>query len=239
VNEKTWMKEWNQIARRFRLYQFQHLSRDEANSFQWDTEMVHEIILDTVQQVQKHLPFDKINITIFPALPFPWYQRFDQSLWTNGYTNGVNNIQIAVPPNPNEDFLRYMIAHELHHATPINPIYKLTFETFSLIDWFKMEGGAEYFSLSLYEDKRWWKEDFSPETEWKYWRMVKDKLGVTDDKEKSPLCFGDPTKGIPLMAGYAFAYRLSLNYTEKHPTLTIKDLLSIEPTSFIDEYSFQ
>lgn len=99
-----------------------------------------------------------------------------------------------------------------------------------------MEGGAEYFSLSLYEDKRWWKEDFTPETEIIYWSKAYDKIDTTNDVEKSKLCFGDPDNGIPSMAGYAFAYKLFLNYVERNPNRNFRELLFVKPLEFIEAY---
>jgi uncharacterized protein YjaZ len=92
-----------------------------------------------------------------------------------------------------------MLAHELHHATPINPIYELSSDHFPLFEWLKMEGGAELFALSLYEDKRWWKDDFSSEVEVLYWEKVKPYLDTINDSIKNPLCFGDPKNGIPYL----------------------------------------
>lgn len=239
ISEKTWMKDWKQMAQSFKLLKFNELSKEEIVSYEWDTEKVKEIILDTILEVQQHLPLENIKVTVFPALTFPWFQKFDRSIWTYGFTNGPNNIQMAVPPNPDIEFLKYMIAHELHHATPINPIYNLTLDTFTLADWFKMEGGAEYFSLNLFEDKRWWKDDFTPEIESTYWSIAQYKINTTDEDEKRPLCFGNPKIGIPYMAGYAFTYGLFKNFVEKNPNNNFQDLFMIEPIEFIDAYKIK
>lgn len=95
VDQTTWVKEWEHIARRFRLFKFKDLSKEEIYSYQWDTEKVNKVIYDTVNEVRKHFVFDDIVVTVFPALPFPWFEKYDQSIWTNGFTNGPNNIQIA------------------------------------------------------------------------------------------------------------------------------------------------
>jgi uncharacterized protein YjaZ len=236
VNDKTWMNEWKQIAERFQLIKFKELSEEEAEAYSWDTKRVHEIIQETINDARKHLPFDDVTVTLFPALPFPWFKDLPQSMWTNGFTNGPNNIQIAIPPQPDEDFLCYMIAHELHHATPMNPIYNLTLDSFSLAEWFKMEGGAEYFSLSLYPDKRWWKDEFTTEMELIYWERVKDKHESKDGRTKNLFTLGDPKNGIPYMAGYAFAYHLFLSFSEIYPDKTFEELLLIRPEFFLESY---
>ncbi|MFE8700021.1 DUF2268 domain-containing putative Zn-dependent protease [Cytobacillus sp. FJAT-54145] len=236
VNETTWMKDWKHLAQRFQLFKFKELTQDEALSYQWDKEKISKWVLETVEEVKKHLSFGEITVTVFPALPFRWFKKYDQSIWTNGFTNGPNNIQIAVPPNPDEHFFKQMLAHELHHATPQNPIYQLTLDTFSLIEWFKMEGGAEYFSLSLYRDKRWWKDDYTPKVKEHYWNAVQHRLHTTDDQEKARLCFGDPDNGIPYMTGYAFAYDLFKDFTSKTKNTTFKDLLQIPPMTLIQTY---
>src|SRR5690606_8261364 len=104
-----------------------------------------------------------------------------QSLWLNGFTNGPGNILLAIPPKPDIDYFQYLLAHELHHATPENPIYQLTLETFTLEEWYKMEGAAEYFSLSLYPDKRWWRDNLPLEVEESYWKQCQEHLKVADD----------------------------------------------------------
>lgn len=236
VNDTTWMKDWKQIAERFQLFKFKEFSEEEATAYTWDTKRVNDIIHETINNVGKHLPFDDVTLTVFPAIPFPWFKNLPQSIWTNGFTNGPNNIQIAIPPEPDEDFLCYMIAHELHHATPKNPIYNLTLDSFTLAEWFKMEGGAEFFSLSLYPDKRWWKDDFTSEVESDYWEKVKSIHDSTDGKSKNLFAFGNPKQGIPYMAGYAFAYHLFLAFSEVYPEKTFEDLLLVQSELFIENY---
>ncbi|KGP91820.1 hypothetical protein N780_15750 [Pontibacillus chungwhensis BH030062] len=236
INNKSWMKEWEQIALRFKLLQFKSFSQEEALAYQWDTGRVREIIEDTILQVRQHITLDEVKVTVVPALPFPWFKNLDRSIWTNGFTNSPNSIQLAIPPNPDEQFLRYLIAHELHHASPNNPIYELTLETFTLGEWYKMEGTAEFFSLNLYEDKRWWKKDLSRELELEYWSKAKQEIDTTDDRIKSQLCFGDSNKGIPQMIGYAFAHEMIKSYVKKHPISNYNELYFIDVLAFIDEY---
>jgi len=236
ITKTTWMTSWEQMAQRFMLNKFIGLSNEEILSYQWDAEKVERIITETFKEVGTHLKFDEVTVTVFPALPFSLHKNLDQSMWTNGFTNGPNSIQIAIPPNPNEDFLRYLIAHELHHATPENPIYSLALDQFSLAHWLKMEGGAELFSLSLYKDHRWWKNEFKSEVESNYWNRAKEKLSTTDSKEKSILSVGDPAQGLPVMVGYSFAYRLFSNYIEKYPNVTFRELLTVDPMEVIQVY---
>lgn len=147
LNEKSWMQDWEQLAKRFQLFKFEALSEAESLTYSWNPEKIEAIIRETISEVEKHLEFRDLTITVVPALPFQWFQKYDDSLWTNGYTVGADTIVLAIPPEPDHEFLRYMLAHELHHASPENPIYHLTWDTFTLAEWFKMEGGAEYFSL--------------------------------------------------------------------------------------------
>ena len=236
ITNKSWMKDWKQIAQRFRLLQFVELNKEEALTYQWDTEKIKGIIEEVLSEVQQHLSLENVNITVVPALPFPWTEKFDRSMWTNGFTNSPNSIQIAIPPNPDEQFLKYLIAHELHHASPSNPIYKLSLDSFTLGDWYKMEGTAEFFSLHLYEDKRWWKNDFTKDMEPDYWRQAKQKMNTTDDEIKGRFCFGDPKNGIPFMAGYAFAYEMVKSYVEKYPISNFEELYSISPQDLMEAY---
>ncbi|MEK4069927.1 DUF2268 domain-containing putative Zn-dependent protease [Peribacillus sp. FSL R5-0717] len=236
VNKNYWMTEWEQIAQRFQLFKLKDLSNEEILSYEWDKNYIDEVVEQTFLTVSKHLKFDEIKVTILPALPFPWFQNYDQAIWTNGFTNSPGNIIIAIPPQPDLDFLQYLLAHETHHASPENPIYNLTLDTFTLEEWYKMEGTAEFFSLSLYPDKRWWKDSFTEAVEFAYWSECKEFLKTADDKIKGRLCFGNPKKGIPYFAGYSFALNIVSNYVKTNPVSDIRDLFFVEPSKFIESY---
>lgn len=236
ITGRVWMTDLEQIVHRFQLHKITKMTQEDILTYHWNTERVDEIIRETFDEVNKHLPFDSVSFTVFPALFYPWFKQHDRSIWTNGFTNGPNSIQIAVPPNPDEVFLRYMVAHELHHATPINPIYNLTADNFSLSEWFKMEGGAELFALSLYEDKRWWKDEFTSEVEDMYKQSMKTHLDSVDAKIKNRFCFGDPKNGIPYLAGYAFSYNVFRNFSERNPKLTYREFLEVDSSRIIQEY---
>lgn len=235
VNDQTWMKEWKQIAQRFRLLKFKELTEQEALSYEWNLESVQTIIEQTISEVKKHIRLEDLKVTVVPALPFPWFEKFDQSIWTNGFTNGKNNMILAIPPNPDHSFLQYMIAHEAHHACPENPMYSLTLDTFTLLEWYKMEGTAEYFSLSLYEDKRWWKDEFTEQVEREYWKLAKEHL-FSADEQTMYLRYGDPNRNIPYLAGYAFALGLVRNYTEQYSINRLSELYEIEPNQLVESY---
>lgn len=237
INHQSWMKDWEQIASRFSLLKFVQMNEQEATAYQWDEERVKRIIGEAVSEVRKHIPLEDVTITVMPAMPFPWFKKLDRSMWVNGFTNSPLDVQIAMPPNPDEQFLKYLIAHELHHASPINPIYQLKLEAFTLADWYKMEGTAEFFSLQLYEDKRWWKDDFDSETEAVYWEQAKNEIETTDEKVKGKLCFGDKSNGIPFMAGYACAYEIVKSYVKQHPVKEITDLYKIKVIDMIQVYN--
>ncbi|MET3697442.1 predicted Zn-dependent protease DUF2268 [Bacillus oleivorans] len=236
VDENSWLTKWEHLVQRFQLHKFKDLSKQEISLLQWDTDQIKAKVEETVNNVNQHLIFNEIQITIVPALLLPFFKDQHQSLWTNAFTNGPGNIIIAIPPKPDIDFFQYLLAHELHHATPENPIYNLSFETFTLEEWYKMEGTAEYFSLSLYPDKRWWKDNFSNEVEVKYWSECKDYLKTTDDNIKSKLCFGSVKMGIPVFAGYSFALKLVSNFISTNQVKEIRQLFKVEPSVFIENY---
>lgn len=237
IGDNTWMTDWKQIAQRFKLFSFQDFSLEESLIYQWNEENVEKDVLEVWKEVKNHLSIRDLTITIVPALPFTWFEKYDQSLWVNGFTNGVGNVLIAVPPKPDEDFLKYMIAHELHHATPENPIYKLMNETISLLDWYKFEGGAEYFSLSLYPDKRWWKKEYTPEVDSRYQKRLTSYLLEPTESEKNLLCYGNPSHNIPYLAGYAFAYHLFVHFFNENQNLSFSDLFFIESLELYKCYS--
>lgn len=237
VSEKTWMNNYEHLIKRFQLHKFKDLPQESFSHFQWDSNHVNELATITFQQVNQYIDFDKVQITIVPSLPFSYFKEQPKPLWINAFTNGRGNIVIATPPEPDDDFFQYLLAHELHHACPNNPIYNLSLDSFTLEEWFKMEGTAEYFSLSLFPDKRWWKDSLSEELEKDYWNKIKEHLKSTDDHLKSTLCFGNPDKGIPVFAGYTFALKVVSQYVKVHQVKDIKDLFSIEASELLRNYN--
>lgn len=99
-----------------------------------------------------------------------------------------------------------------------------------------MEGTAEYFSLTLFKDKRWWKEKFSKKVEKHYWSVAKSHLQTTDDELKNKLCFGDPSRGLPIMCGYSFGYELVNSYIELYPETNLRELFDINIKQLISAY---
>lgn len=111
INSNSWMNEW------------QDLPTEDILAHSWNEELIEQVVNETVQLVKQRIELDdNLQITIVPALPFPWFSNIDQSIWTNGFTNSSQSIWIAIPADPDLSFLRYLLAHELHHAAPQNPI---------------------------------------------------------------------------------------------------------------------
>lgn len=240
ITPNSWMTEWKDIALRFQLSKFLDLSTEEILSYSWDNEIIQKVVSETVQIVKEYIELDdNLHISIVPALPFPWFTNLEQSLWINGFTNSTQSIWIAIPPNPDISFLRYLVAHELHHASPENPIYQLTVDHFPLKDWYKMEGTAEYFSLQLFEDKRWWKESFTLEVEERYISEAKSFLHSVDDNVKGPLCFGYLKKHIPYLAGYSFAYNAVKDYLIRNPIEHLNQLFEIDAEEIVLSYNLK
>lgn len=237
VDKDSWLTNWETLAQRFQLLKFKEMPAEENEKLQWDTAYIESVIEMTVQHINQYLNLSELHITVVPALPFSFFREQPQSLWSNAFTNGPSNIIIAIPPKPDIEFLQYLLAHESHHACPENPIYQLTMDTFTLEEWYKMEGAAEYFSLSLYPDKRWWRNNFSTEVEKKYWNECKNHLQSVDDHIKGPLCFGNQQKGIPIFAGYSFALKLVSNYATSKAVDKIDELFTVEPSEFIEHYA--
>lgn len=236
ITKDSWMMEWEHLAQRFQLFKFKELPEDEIKKLQWDTKQIDSIIKETLDNVGKHLTFKELQVTVVPALPFSFFKEQPQSLWSNAFTNGPGNILIAIPPKPDLDFFQYLLSHESHHASPENPIYNLTLDTFTLEEWYKMEGTAEHFSLSLYPDKRWWRDNFPAEAEKRYWAECKEHLKSIDDNIKGPLCFGSKQNNIPVFAGYSFALKIVSNYASSNKVEDIKELYEVEPSRLVECY---
>lgn len=237
TSENSWMTDWEKLAQRFQLLKFKELSESEIKSLEWDTEEIEKIVHKTFQNVSQYLNFKDMHITLVPALLFSYFKEQPKSLWANAFTNGPGNVIMAIPPQPDFDFLQYLLAHECHHASPENPIYQLSLSKFTLEEWYKMEGTAEYFALSLYSDRRWWKDNLPTEVEARYWSECKDHLKSTDDNLKGPLCFGSLKKGIPVFAGYSFALKVVSTYASINHIKDIKELFFVEPSVLIECYA--
>lgn len=237
IDSSSWMNQWQDIVSRFQLFKFLDLPAEDILDRSWNEEVIEQVVNETVQLVKQHIELDNsLQITIVPALPFPWFSNIDQSMWTNGFTNSSQSIWIAIPSHPDILFLRYLLAHELHHAAMKNPIYKLTLEQFPLKDWYKMEGTAEYFSLQFFEDKRWWKESFTLEVEEHYIAEAKRFLNTNDDEIKGPLCYGSVKQQIPYMAGYSFAYNAVMDYVKRYPIENYNQLFEIDSEELVLTY---
>lgn len=233
----SWMTEWEQLAQRFQLLKFKELSETEIKSLEWNTDEIEKIVHKTLQNVSQYLHFKEMRITLVPALLLPYFQEQPQFIWTNAFTNGPGTVIMAIPPQPDIDFLQYLLAHECHHASPENPIYNLSLSTFTLEEWFKMEGTAEYFALSLYPDRRWWKDNLPAEMETKYWNECKDHFKTTDDNLKGSLCFGSRKKGIPVFAGYSFALKVVSTYASTNHIKDIRELFRVDPSVLLECYA--
>ncbi|PPA69284.1 DUF2268 domain-containing putative Zn-dependent protease [Jeotgalibacillus proteolyticus] len=237
VSQKSWMTDWKELASRFQLFNFKELTKMEIRSFEWNAEQIEKMIYETVQKVSQYLPFKTIHITVVPAVELPFFKSQPQAMWTNAFTNGPGTIIIAIPPQPDKDFLQYLIAHECHHACPENPIYTLSLSTFTLEEWYKMEGTAEYFALTLYPDKRWWKDTLPPDKEAEYWEACKYHLKTTDDHIKMALCFGSRKKEIPVFAGYSFALKAVSHFASVNQIEDIRNLFWVEPSVLMETYA--
>ena len=232
----SWMTEWHQVAQRFQLNKIKEMSETELKDMAWNKERIDTLIIKTFKNVNETLNFENISITVLPAFPFSYFKKQPQKYWSNAFTNGPGNIFIAIPPEADEGFFQYLLAHECHHASPDNPIYNLSLDKFTLEEWYKMEGTAEFFSLSLYPDKRWWKDLFTEEVERLYWRKCKRHLKTTDDRVKSKLCFGSEKENIPVFSGYSFAYNVISKYAASNEITDIKELFNIEPEEYFKIY---
>jgi uncharacterized protein YjaZ len=238
ITPKSWMNQWRDIALRFQLFKFVDLPAGDILSRSWNEELIEQVVKETVKTVEEHIELDhNLQIVFVPALPFPWFSNINQSIWTNGFTNSSQSIWIAIPANPDIPFLRYLLAHELHHSSPKNPIYNLTNDHFPLKDWYKMEGTAEYFSLQLFEDKRWWKKSFTSEVEERYIAEAKRFLNTYDDAVKGPLCFGSVKQQIPYMSGYSFAYNAVKDYVKRYPIEHFNQLFDIDSEALVLTYN--
>lgn len=235
ITPQSWMQDWNHIAGRFKLLEFQSISKEEIMNYSWDFHTIEKALHDALNNAHHHIPLENTSIMVVPARPFKWFESFDRSMWSNAFTLGPNTIIIAVPPQPNIEFLKYLITHEAHHACPLNPIYELSLDEFTLAEWFKMEGTAEYFSLSFYKDLRWWKDNLNQQVR-DYWLTIKPHLKTTDDLIKSKLCFGDSEQHIPVFAGYCFAYELVRTYSETNNVNQMVDLYRVTSDELINTY---
>ena len=237
LHPTSWMNEWQQIATRFQLLKLLALPEEELQAYSWNEQLIEQAVIETVQKVAEWIPIHPhLNIIIVPAKQLPWFKDVPQALWTNGFTNSSDCIWIALPKAPDIEFLRYLIAHELHHASPSNPIYSLTNEHFPLKDWYKMEGAAEYFSLQLYEDKRWWKDTYTEEIQRAYIQQAIQHLHTVDPTIKMPLCYGDAARNLPIMIGYIFAFEAVKSYVSTNNGMNLVDLFELDAASIVLAY---
>ena len=235
ITPTSWMTDASMLIRRFQLTKL--YSIENVAHYNWDVAVLQKITEDTIATVAKSIPLhEHLSITLVPALPFPWFDGVDISLTTNGFTNSPTSIWIAIPPNVDLDFYQYLLAHELHHASPINPIYSLTNENFPLKEWWKMEGCAEYFSLQHFRDKRWWTAAYTAEVERRYMQRIRPAFNCVDPAVKGSLTFGAPNEQLPYMIGYSFAYVAIKHYVTTHPLPSLAALFDLNSDVVFNDY---
>lgn len=218
---QVWMSTSNMLMRRFGLHKFKDFDKESISNYEWDENRINKIAEHCFKQVRNHLNIDHVNITFVPAirLPFPWFDTVEKDKWTNGFCNGPGNIIVAIPAEPDEEYLLSMLAHEMHHACKDNPIYKIPYDQFTLSDTIVMEGSAEYFSQLLFHKERYWFKEFTPDIEQNYWKQVSSLLNSTDEKLKMKYSFGYQAENIPTFAAYSFGYRVFQEYMKKYPSI--------------------
>ncbi|WP_214482134.1 DUF2268 domain-containing putative Zn-dependent protease [Bacillus sp. SM2101] len=204
-------------------HKLQTLTREELVALQWNEGLIEAVIQNVMSLVSKYIYVENLEITVVPALAKP--HHIPQSLCIFAYINHHGNILIFVPPNPDLDYLKYVLAHQAFYSSPQSPVNQLN-GIFTLADWFKLEGAAQYFSLSFFEDKRWW-ADYTID-EGRYWASVKGLLQSTDVQLNRKFYFGFYDDDIPTYTGQAFAYNIVMSYVKRYPINSFTELFNID-----------
>ncbi|MDX8365740.1 DUF2268 domain-containing putative Zn-dependent protease [Cytobacillus sp. IB215665] len=213
------------------LHNLHTLTSEELVALQWNEELIETAIQNVMSLVNKYIYVENVEITVVPALTKP--HHIPQSLRIFAYKNHHGNILISVPPNPDIDYLKYVLAHRAFYSSPQNPVNQLK-GNFTLADWFKLEGAAQYFSLSFFEDKRWWAYDTIDEE--RYWASVKGLLQSTDVQLNRKIYYGYYDDDVPTYTGQAFAHNTVTSYIEKYPINSFTELFNIDVQHIFEIY---
>lgn len=90
INSNSWMNQWQDIVSRFQLFKFLDLPTEDILAHSWNEEFIEQVVNETVQLVKQHIELDdNLQITVVPALPFPWFSNIDHRF-------GRMDLQIVV-----------------------------------------------------------------------------------------------------------------------------------------------
>lgn len=181
---------------------------------------------------------DPITVTLFPS--------DDHNATVNDKQNGVvgtslfGNLFIQVNPlvPGYEDWIKYVFAHEYHHAVWGNYWFMMHGSELEnqFIESLVIDGEADSFALSLYPALRpQWLFDLPEEEIHRLWEDRYREIANRTEVDYISYMFGNQDQNIPWCAGYAVGYQLVQNYLTVTGK-TIVEILETKPEVLLKPY---
>jgi uncharacterized protein YjaZ len=182
-------------------------------------EQINELIKEALIKSSEHLPGGDKNVYIMPVRP-------EDNLVINnmegvsGVTYNEKDIFIQIDPAFSEDTLKYVVAHEYHHA--INILANGEMVIYTILDRILFEGKADSFAHIIYpEISAPWTEPLPEETAVIVLEELRKNADSTSIKIYMDFFNGNSAKGIPLWSNYKIGYEITQSYIENNPDTTI------------------
>ncbi|WP_342601223.1 DUF2268 domain-containing putative Zn-dependent protease [Psychrobacillus sp. FSL H8-0483] len=182
-------------------------------------EQINELIQEALIKSAEQLPGGDKNIYIMPLRPEDNF-AISKMEGVNGVTYNDKDIFIQIDTSISEDKLKYLVAHEYHHAINILANGERAFYT--VLDMILSEGKADSFAHIVYpEISAPWTEPLSEESTAIVLEELRKNADSTSVKIYKDFFHGNSAKGIPLWSDYKIGYEITQSYIENNPDTSI------------------
>lgn len=182
-------------------------------------ELINELIREALINSAEHLPGGDKNVYIMPVRPEDKFV-IEKMNGVSGVTYNDKDIFIQIDISFSEDMLKYVIAHEYHHAINILANGEMAF--YNVLDRILFEGKADSFARIVYpEVSAPWTKPLSEESTAIVLEELRENADSTSIKIYKDFFNGNSAKGIPLWSDYKVGYQITQSYIENNPDASI------------------
>lgn len=182
-------------------------------------DQINELIQEALIKSAEHLPGGDKNIYIMPLRPEDNFV-INKMEGVSGVTYNDKDIFIQIGTSFSENMLKYVVAHEYHHA--INILANGEMALYTVLDRILFEGKADSFARIVYPDiSSPWREPLSEESTAIVLEELRKNANSTSIKIYKNFFNGNSAKGIPLWSDYKVGYQITQSYIENNPDTSI------------------
>lgn len=182
-------------------------------------DQINELIKEALIKSAEHLPGGDKNVYVMPVRSEDNFV-IEKMKGVSGVTYNNKDIFIQIDTSFSEDTLKYLVAHEYHHA--INILANGEMANYTLLDKILFEGRADSFAHIIYpEISAPWTEPLSEETTAIVIEELRKNANSTSIKIYMDFFNGNSAKGIPLWSDYKVGYQIIQSYIENNPDTSV------------------